>query len=47
MARFSNRRLTPNFIPWTLNTSLRAATVQDEDAVIVVGLEIEAENAKS
>ena len=47
MARFGNRRLIPNFIPQTPNTSLCTATVQDEDAVTVVGLEIEAENAKS
>jgi hypothetical protein len=47
MARFSNRRLIPNFIPQTPNTSLRAATIQDEDVVTVVGLEIEAENTKS
>ena len=47
MARFNNYYLIPNLIPQTLNISLYAATVQDKNAVIVVKLDIEAENAKS
>jgi len=47
MARFGNRRLTPNFTPRTPNTSLRTATVQDEDAATAVESDTEAENAKS
>jgi hypothetical protein len=47
MARFSSRRLLPNLIPQILNTSLRTTTVQDEDVVIAVELDTEAENAKS
>jgi len=34
-------------MPRTLNMSLRAATAQDKDAVMVVELDVEAENAKS
>jgi len=34
-------------MPWTLNMLLCAATAQDEDAVMVVELDAEAENAKS
>ena len=34
-------------MPWTLNTSLYTATTQDKDAVMVVELDVEAENAKS
>ena len=39
MARFSNYCLIPNFIPQTLNMSLRTITIQDKDAAA------EAENA--
>ena len=46
MARFSNYCLTPNPMPWTLNTLLYTATVQDEDIVIVIELDIEVENTK-
>jgi len=34
-------------MPRTLNTSLRAATAQDEDAATVVESDAEVENAKS
>ena len=34
-------------MPWILNTSLYAITVQDKDAVIVIELDIEVENTKS
>ena len=34
-------------MPWILNTSLHAATVQDKDAVIVIELDMEVKNAKS
>ena len=47
MARFSNCCLIPNLMPQILNMSLHAATVQDKDAVIVIELDIEVENAKS
>ena len=47
MARFSNYYLIPNLMPRTLNTSLHTTTVQDEDAVIAVKLDMEVENAKS
>ena len=47
MARFSNYYLIPNLMPWILNILLHAVTVQDEDAVIVVELDIKAENTKS
>ena len=47
MAKFNNCCLIPNLMPWILNISLYAATVQDKDAVIVIELDIEAENAKS
>lgn len=47
MARFGSRRPTPNLMPQTPNTSLRTATVQDEDAVTAVESDTEAENAKS
>ena len=47
MARFSNYCLIPNPMPRTPNTSLHAATVQDEDIVIVIESDTEAENAKS
>ena len=47
MVKFSNYRLILNPMPQTLNTSLHAATVQDEDTATVVKLDIKAENAKS
>ena len=47
MARFGSCRLIPNLMPRTLNTLLRATTIQDEDAVIVVESDAEAENVKS
>ena len=47
MARFGSRRPTPNLMPRTPNTSLRATTVQDEDAATAVESDTEAENAKS
>lgn len=47
MARFSSRRPIPNPVPRIPNTSLRATTVQDEDAATAVGSDTEAENAKS
>jgi len=47
MARFSSCRLTPNLVPQTPNMSLRATTVQDEDAATAVKLNIETENTKS
>ena len=34
-------------MPWILNISLYTATVQDEDVVIVIELDIEVKNAKS
>ena len=34
-------------MPRTPNTSIRAATAQDENVVTVVELDVEAENAKS
>ena len=34
-------------MPWTLNILLYTTTVQDKDAVTVVKLNMEAENAKS
>ena len=34
-------------MPRTLNTSLHTATVQDEDAVTAVELDMEVENTKS
>ena len=47
MVRFSNYYLIPNLILWILNISLYTITIQDKDAVIVVELDIEIENAKS
>jgi hypothetical protein len=47
MARFSSYCLIPNLMPQTLNILLRTATVQDEDAVTAVELDMEVENAKS
>ena len=47
MARFGSCRLIFNLTPWIPNMSLYAITVQDEDAVIVVELDMEMENAKS
>jgi len=47
MARFSSRRLIPNLVPQTPNTSLCATTVQDKDAATAVELDTEMENAKS
>ena len=47
MVRFSNYYLILNLMPWILNTSLYAITVQDKDAVIVIELDIEVENTKS
>jgi hypothetical protein len=47
MARFSNCRLIPNFIFWTLNTLLYTTTIQNKDAAMVVKLEMEVGNAKS
>ena len=47
MAKFSSCYLIPNLMPQTLNILLYTATVQDKDAVIVVELDMEAENAKS
>ena len=46
MARFSSYYLIPNLMPQTLNILLHTATVQDEDAVTAVELDIEVENAK-
>ena len=34
-------------MPGILNTSLYTATVQDEDVIIVIELDMEVENAKS
>ena len=34
-------------MPWILNTSLYAATAQDEDIATVIELDVEAENVKS
>ena len=47
MARFSNYYLILNPIPQTPNMSLHAVTVQDKNAVIVIGLDTEVENTKS
>ena len=46
MARFGSYCLIPNLIPQTLNISLHTATIQDKDVVIVIKLDIKAENAK-
>ena len=46
MARFSNCCLTPNLMRQILNISLYAATIQDKDAVIIIKLDMEAENTK-
>ena len=47
MARFSSYYLILNLMPQILNTLLYTATVQDEDAVTAIELDIEVENTKS
>ena len=47
MARFSSYCLIPNLMPQTLNILLHTATIQDEDVVTAIELDMEVKNAKS
>ena len=47
MAKFGSYCLIPNLMPQTPNISLHTTTVQDEDAVTAVELDIKIKNAKS